>query len=217
MPPILPLCPYCKERRLARADYKTCGTRSCRGKRSRALAKANKTNRGKDSPYTPEVRDIAMEAARGANNKDIAVAATREVAREVVREAMTQDIIEALQGMVLLVPAAKEALEEDLKGDDPVARQRAYELVFRYTMGNKSIAPPPKEEAAQPMQVILNIPGSGAQLPANGELPVPAEAVEVRECMECGEMKTEFVANSDRCTDCHNKVMKRIEERFGQQ
>lgn len=136
----------------------------------------------------------------------------KEELRPVVREAITEDVLRSVGQMMRLTPKMIELIERDMEDDDPTVRQKAYTLLARYTLGNASVAPAPAEQAQAPMQVVFNLPRPGSDAPD-----VPEEAVELRECCECHQHKPEdaFVANSERCVDCHQEVQDRVHARFG--
>lgn len=220
MPPLMPPCPEGCGERLKKPGHKTCGSRSCQNKRYRRLKRAQREG-GSQSPYSPELQDIQNEAKRDA--KAVGAEVARELLRPIVAEALTPDVLLGLQGMVKLVPGAIEALQKDIQHGDAVTRQRAYELVLRYTLGHKSIAPPPADQQPSPMTVVLNVPASGADVevaaatpPILPELDAESEATEIRDCAECHLPKTEeeFVAGSDRCQACHDEVAARVAARF---
>jgi hypothetical protein len=132
----------------------------------------------------------------------------------VVREAITEDVLEAASKLVGLTPRMVELIARDMEPPDPAVSQKAYSLVARFTLGNQSIAPPPAEQAPQPMQVnfLLPRPGDGRAVEE-----VPAEAVELRHCVECEQDKPEtaFVGASDRCQACHDDLQAKVAARFG--
>ncbi|MGZ6878388.1 MAG: hypothetical protein ACXVGB_00620 [Mycobacteriaceae bacterium] len=193
---------------------KTC-SQACRHKRSRRIAKARKQG-GQNRAHPPELQPL-YQADQG-KIEDAAMEVMRDELKPVVREALTDDVLRAIQDLVHLTPLVVEKITEDLKqDDDKVLRQRAYTLLAKYTLGNPSVAPPPPEQAAQGMQVTFVMPRPGDSTPALTEPQSDGDAVEVRNCMECKQDKpdTEFVGNSDRCTQCHQTLQARVRERFG--
>lgn len=218
MAPLQAPCPEGCGGFVKKPGHKTCGSRSCQGKRQRRIARARKAS-GEQTPYAPELQAVQKAAARDA--KDAAADVLREELRPVVREALTADVLHSLQGMVALVPKAIETLGKDLECKDALVRERARETVLRYTLGHRSIQPPTADQQPSPMTVVLNVPGSGASAEVALATPhvVVAEAEEIRECMECRLQKadSEFVAGSDRCQACHDAKMAEIEARFGPQ
>ena len=191
----------------------TC-SRSCGEKRRRRLARMKKAA-GSKSPYPPEVQDVA-EAARH-EAKDIAAELTREELRPVVREALTEDVLNSLGDMVRLVPTAIGVIADGLENGDPQTKQRYAELVMRYTLGHKSIAPASAEQAPAPMTVNLLIPASGSDpTQAQVQAALPGEADELKQCVECGNEKPapEFVAGSDRCQTCDDDFRAKVQARF---
>lgn len=139
----------------------------------------------------------------------------REELKPVVREALTDDVLVAIQNLVNLTPAVVAAITEDIaQTSDKTLRQRAYTLVSKYTLGNPSVAPPPIEQAATGIVVNFQMPRPGD---ATAEVEQHSDAEELKTCVECKQDKpvTGFVANSDRCTQCHEQLQAKVLERFG--
>lgn len=145
-------------------------------------------------------------------NYDAARQATRDELRPIVREAITQDVMDAISKLVNLTPTMVDAIAEDLESSDKTLRQRAYSLLARYTLGNPSVAPQPETPDQAPMQVTFHLPRPGDASPT----PVALETVDLRECVECKEhkMEADFVGASDRCQDCHDKMIAGVQARF---
>lgn len=207
----------CSECKKSLAEFKvgtkTC-SRSCREKRSRRLTRARKLG-GSESPYSPEVRAVALAARRDAKN--IVPDLVLSEALPIIREQLTDEVVKSLGSMLALVPAAIAAIKEDVSNPDPMVHQRASELVMRYTLGHKSIAPPSQDVAPAPMTVNLLIPGSGSDPDLALDVSMPGEADEIKECIECRSHKPapDFVAGSDRCTACDDAFRTKVTERFG--
>jgi hypothetical protein len=181
------------------AGAKTCSPK-CRSARSRRLKK-QKSEAG-EGFRLPEHQKEIREMVEGAT-PEIAHDVIQEELRPVVRESITADTLQAIAQMVALTPEAVAALQEDLAGDDPVLRQRAYTLLLKYTVGHRAIVQPPETDKSQPLQVNFNLPRPGD----DGEAPIQVESVELKTCDACGEEKpsTEFIAGSERCSDCFAK------------
>lgn len=192
------------------------GTKTCsdahRQARARRLKRAQQAA-SSASKHAPEVRDIAA-VARG-EMKDVVHEVAKEELRPVVRDAMTEDVLRSIDRLVKLTPQAIDSLEEDLGSADETIRQRAYTLLLRYTMGNPSVAPPPKEQAAQGLQVVFNVPRPG-DVPLPAEPAVSVEHEELRQCGDCHESKpaSAFVAGSSRCQDCFDTLQAKLAARF---
>jgi predicted nucleic acid-binding Zn ribbon protein len=143
----------------------------------------------------------------------------RELVKPVVREALTEDVLTALQDLVRLTPDAVATLQSDMQGDDAVLAQKAATTVLRYTVGHQALVTP--KEAAAP-QLVVNF-----GLPRPDDIPVdddpsdddPSDdaVVEFFECDVCHtELPTsERVANADRCQDCHDKRKHAILDQYG--
>jgi hypothetical protein len=171
---------------------------------------------GKNRAHPAELQPI-YQADKG-TIKDAAMEVMRDELKPVVREALTDDVLRAIEKLVHLTPAVVDAIQEDLEqDDDKTLRQRAYTLLAKYTLGNPSVAPPPPEQAAQGMQVTFVMPRPGDTTTAAIEPQSDSDAVELRTCIECKTDKPsqDFVGNSDRCTQCHDDLQARVQERFG--
>lgn len=126
----------------------------------------------------------------------------------VVREALTEDVLQAIKTLVGLTPKAIQAIEADLSSENDFIRQGAYRLLARYTLGHPALVP----EMDSDKQVVVVVNGiARPQAPTQpGEhlaTPEPIEGVEVAEtrvCDTCNEEKPvpEFVGTSHRCQDC---------------
>lgn len=129
----------------------------------------------------------------------------KEEYRPIVREAMTEDALRAIQRMVGLTPLAVECIEDDLTCGDPTIRQRAYTLLMKYTVGHQAIVRPEEEVSGQ-LVVHFNLPRPGDDVESQGAA-VELVAEELRCCDMCGKDKaiTQFVAGSDRCTTCYDE------------
>jgi len=195
---------------------KTCSDK-CRKQRTRRMRKTRQRASAVASEarsYSPERKAIAKVVSRTAV-KDVGHELMKEELRPIVKEALTDEVLAALNGLVALTADAVCALREDIQqSDNKELRQKAYSLLLRYTAGNASIAPKAVEEEAKAMQVMFAVPRPGQDA---DEHDVPGEAVELRDCAECKQSKPadEFVANSDRCTKCHEQFAAKVRERFG--
>lgn len=182
---------------------KTCGE-NCRKKRTRRLAK-------KKTRVVPEhlapMHD-AVVAAQEDVLHDVAVAELTPI----VREAITDDVLLAVDKLMRnVLPAALDAIADDIAGEDKDLRQRAYTLLMKYTLGNPSVAP--KQDAPSGQQVVVNF-----ELPRAGSAPadVEAEADEQQTCSECGTERSisDFLEASTRCVHCDAALRARVDERF---
>jgi hypothetical protein len=210
MPRSLRKCSECGKRLEGKINQVTCSDacrsrRAARMKRSRAKAAENISAANQLPEHMQAVRNAADDQAQ-----DVGRELLKEEMRPVVREAITDDVMEAVSSLVKLTPTAVQRLALDLESSDDNVRQRAYTLVLKYSMGNPSVAPAPKPPEQPQTQIIVSIPRPDAPLPAED-----STAVEERECAECSQMKTDFVGDSDRCTECHEKYMAQVRERFG--
>lgn len=193
---------------------KTCSA-ACRSKRARRIAAARK--KGGQNRGFPEELQPLYQADKG-KIEDAAMEVMRDELQPVVREALTDDVLRAIQDLVSLTPLVVAKIREDIEQDkDTTLRQRAYSLVAKYTLGNASVAPAPTDPAATGMTVNFLMPRPGDQTPATIEAQSDSEAVELKKCVECTQEHptTDFVANSDRCTTCHAALQAKVQARFG--
>lgn len=139
----------------------------------------------------------------------------REVAKEelrpVVREAMTEDVMKAIQSLVSLTPRVVDAISEDLDAEDPNVRQRAYTLIARYLFGKDTLVAP-ESDTASGLVVHFQLPRPGDEEPTEGEEVVDVEAVRTCDLCENEKPESQFVSGSDRCRDCFNGLKDKTAE-----
>src|ERR1700749_2407424 len=116
----------------------TCSS-AHRQQRARRLRR--RAREQKNLEAQPEALNIMSGVIRD-RLKDSAHEAIKENLAPVIREALTEETLKAVQRLISLTPAAVAAIEEDLAGDDPVLRQRAYTLLVKYTVGHPAIVKP---------------------------------------------------------------------------
>jgi hypothetical protein len=192
---------------------KTCGN-ICRKKRGRRIARQKK-EAGRQNAL-PEHQKMLADVTRGIA-PDVAHEVAKEEIRPVVREALTQDVLNSIGALVQLTPLAVAALATDLQSADDKIRQKATELLLRYTVGHQAVAPS-QQNAPAPMQVQLMWPTAAP----DGTIDAPRTLVEATEddnlveCMECHEKKQpgQMYLGSERCTDCHEAVLAKVRARF---
>lgn len=195
---------------------KTCSER-CKSQRARRTRRA-KQRVAQNAALPPGLKDVSDVVTNGV--KDAAHEVLQEELRPIVREMLTEDVLAGISTLVGLTPAAIAKLQEHLESEDETISQRAYTLLLKYTMGNPSVAPPPSTPAQGGLSVVFNVPR-----PGDTTVPevIEAEALEVsdpaaqRECTDCGKPRpeSEFVAGSDRCTECFDDMRGMLVERFG--
>lgn len=132
-----------------------------------------------------------------------------------VRAAITEEVLRSIQDLVGLAPRVVELLGQDLESSDPNVRQKAYTLIAKYTLGHNAIVTPEDQGGGQ---MVVNFHMPRPDDPEQLAYDVDGEAVEVdqdedRQCAFCNETKPleEFVANSDRCQSCHDKLHEQAE------
>lgn len=145
-----------------------------------------------------------------------------EELRPIVREAIDEDAVRAIKGMVGLAPTAVLVLQQDLLSEDPVTRSKAAALVIKYTLGNPNVTPP-REGSGQGITIINALPDA-ATVPASefqGRLDEVIEGTavddvdglgpwpgvpdpELRICDGCNlpRPRGEFPADGPRCATC---------------
>lgn len=178
---------------------KTCGE-PCRKKRARRLKRT--------SPAHLEKMADAVTHAQ----KDALHETTVAVLTPIVKEAITDDILIAIEKMVALTPKLIDVIAADLDSQDDQTRGRAMSLLARYTLGNASVAPQANAPSGQTLEINLTMPQPGdVQSPA-----ITAEAVELNICAECNEEKPlhEFREQSQRCNDCDATLRKRVLDEY---
>jgi len=180
--------------------------------RSRRLARENKRARERVGPQAASAAD-SIRAILAGKTEDAIREAFIEELRPVVREAIDEDAVRAIKGMVGLAPAAILVLQEDLSAEDPVLRQRAAALIMKYSLGNPN-AMPPREAAGAGLTIINQMPDAGQVDP-----PVEAEVVddETRRCESCrlDRPRSAFVADAPVCGTCVEQRKAAIFEAHG--
>lgn len=159
---------------------------------------------------TPSGNAKARSVAKRAVEHEV-----RELVKPVVREALTEDVLGALQDLVRLTPAAVATLASHIDGDDPVLAQKAATTVMRYTVGHQALVTP--QEASAPQLVVnFDLPRPNDPSPGTWDTP-EGNAVELFECDVChSELPaTERVAGADRCATCHEARKRAVLEQYG--
>ncbi len=197
---------------LKRPNQITCSS-SCRQKRARRLKREAKQKAARLQAHNTLPEHLKpLSVAVNKQAPDILRDLLIEEMKPIVREAVTENVMQGIAGLVALTPRLVELIARDLESSDPNISQKAQTLVARYTLGNASVAPTPAAAAPQPMQVQFLMPRPGDE-PAGIEAP----ADELRTCVECEQEKPvpEFVGASPRCQTCHDGLMGEVEDRFG--
>lgn len=201
------LRPECKGSLEGRSPQaKTCSV-GCRQHRARRLRKDN-------------IDAGALEATRGvrelvrAGGQDAVQAVLKQELAPIVREAIDDDVLQAISKMVGLTTRAVEVLQRDLDGEDKVLAQRAASLVVKYTVGHPALVRP-ADEAPPQLEVHFNLPRPDADAPQydeEGEL-----VAEEKVCDNCGESRptSQFESGSDRCRSCFERIRDEARARFG--
>lgn len=187
---------------------KTC-TEACRKKRSRRLKRERDEREGFEAKYPGDGNRAIGEIVRHEAYNAIAKATRAEI-QPIVREALTEDVLQAVHAMIGLTPRAVELMAEDLESEDAVVRQRAYTLVAKYTIGHPALLAPKDTEAEGQIVVNFNLPRPEA---IEGEVLLD-EAPRI--CDTCNEEKPagDFESGSARCSACFEEWKRRVVEQF---
>lgn len=194
------------------ATAKTCSP-TCRTKRSRRLRRERREAEVARRNYQGGADEVTAIVRR--QEYDAVMRVTQQEIQPIVREALTEDILRAVQGMIGLTPRAVELLAEDLESEDSTIRQRAYTLLIKYTAGHPALLRPSDAEPGGQLVVNFNLPRPD-DLPAPAGDDEPIEAVELQTCDSCGEElpASEFESGSARCHACHETWKSKILEQF---
>lgn len=180
---------------------RTCSEK-CRSTRSRRIKRTNRDVEEFAAANNAGAQEIAAIVRREA--PDVITKVMKDELRPIVREALTEDVLRAVEQMLGLTPRAVELLAADLESEDSTVRQRAYTLVTKYTIGHPALLKADDDAGAGQITVnfALPRPESEPQEPEQGA--IGAESEELRTCDSCQEDKPEsqFVAGSDRCRTC---------------
>lgn len=182
---------------------------SCRQKRARRLRSLDRAAQrdAKQTYNAPAPLQEIMNAVNAETNSNLVKSVVREQLAPIVRDALTEDTLRAIQKLLSLTPQAVDALAEDLGSDDSVIRQRAYSLHLKYTVGHPALVK--ADDADGSKQIVVNF---ALDRPTLTEAELEAEVTEMRTCDLCDTEKpaTEFVGSSERCMDCQNEWKQRI-------
>lgn len=180
--------------------------------RSRRIRRANREVEEYQEQHNAADQEVAA-IVRG-EAPDVIKDVMRAQLGPVVREALTEDVLRAVQSMLGLTPKAVELLREDMESDDKVLRQRAYMLVTKYTIGHPALLQHEDASGSGQLTVNFNLPRPTDD-PTIIEVDVLPDE-ELKTCDMCNAEKpsSEFVAESDRCQDCFEKWKASVLEQF---
>ena len=184
---------------------KTCSVQ-CRQKRARRRKAANDNIEAQQA-------EVAVAQVVAREHDTVIERVLQQELEPVVRAAIDDEVLRAVDKLVKLTPLAISVLEEDLASDDAVLRQRAANTLVKYTIGHPALLKPQDEKHEQ-LIVNFNLPRPDDD-PASGQDEVLRDVEEVEEdrvCDMCGELKPlpEFVAGSDRCKTCFEEYKANI-------
>lgn len=183
---------------------------ACRLKRSRRIRRANDQMEGFAEANNAGAAEIAAIVRREA--PDVVTRVMKDQLEPIVREALTEDVLRAINELVGLTPRAVAALTEDLECQDATIRQRAYTLLIKYTVGHPAIIKAEDALSGQKLEVNFNLP----RPEPDAWEPVEDAAPVTQECDICHATKDveEFVAGSTRCQSCFDAWRDRIKAEF---
>lgn len=208
----------------SRPDSKTCGS-SCRAKRSRRL---RNLSRQRTEPASDAHRNLPHQAAIASavrDAPDIAHEMLQQELAPIIREALTDEVLQSIHKLVGLTPAAVAQLGEDLHNENANIRQKAYSLLLRYTVGHPALIHPVEDESSKQLIVNFAMPRPAAEPAFQGMMGQPTEAEipdvelvaddeDTRECDVCdGSFPvSQFIANSNRCSSCFQRLQDNVKD-----
>jgi hypothetical protein len=175
---------------------------TCRSRRKRRRDSEAASGRSTSKLVT----DDAERAAREALRKHI---------EPVVKEAITDELVQRIHDMIGGVPDAIDAVLEDIspQPDDEGnltdaqldRRQRAYTQLLKLTAGNSNLVPDINADKQRDLTVIFG--GAMARTGGDSDTDAPG-VIESKECDACHTAKplSEFVGSSDRCKVCFKEM-----------
>lgn len=180
----------------------TCSA-TCRSRRSRRQRETLASGRDVPTLVTDELERAAQ-------------AEFQEQLKPVIKEAITEDVLDAIHDMIGLLPSAIAAIRDDLTSDDKDLRQRAYTQLLRHTAGSKSIVPDVNADKQRDVNVTFGVPRPedlDRATDSQGQ-----EVIQTKECDTCHTAKplSEFVANSDRCETCFGEMREQAKALLGE-
>lgn len=140
-------------------------------------------------------------------------AVMKEELRPIIREALTEDTLRAIQALVNLTPRAVELIGQDLESDDALVRQKAYTLLLKYTAGHPAVVKPEEGPAGNQINVSFELPRPEQTVDMTAD---DVDVIDLKQCDMCHADKpvTEFVANSNRCQECMDRWKNTVTEEF---
>lgn len=211
MPPVVRACSECANPLSSRSvTSKTCSN-ACRLKRSRRLKRVKQDQADFEAAYPGDGARAVADIVRR-ESYDTVMRVTQSEITPIVREALTEDVLRAVQAMIGLTPRAVQLLGEDLESEDATIRQRAYTLLIKYTAGHPALLQPKDADHGAQLVVQFGLPRPDAEALVAPE----AEVVEDLTCDMCGEDKpaTEFESGSLRCRPCFETWKATVLEQF---
>lgn len=205
-------CANCGKPLEGRPNQKTCSP-ACRAALKRTRDRTNKRQELRalaavETEFPAEGPD-EVQAAIQRRRDDVIREAFVDELRPVLREAIDEDVIRAIKGMVGLAPAAILALKQDLESGDAVLRSKAASLIIKYTMGNNLVTP--TREGSQGGLTIINqlpdAPQAAVLETGQTEDVIDAEVDEdddARRCESCRLPRpaSDFVGDAPICNHC---------------
>jgi hypothetical protein len=132
----------------------------------------------------------------------------REELRPVIREAITQQVLDGIHDLIGHVPKAVAVAAGLLDSTDEKTRYDAATLILRHTTGNKAVVPDVNAGQGNDLTVHFNVPRpETVEGQASG-------VIETKECDSCHTTKPldQFVGTSYRCVTCYNKMQDLVKQ-----
>lgn len=144
-----------------------------------------------------------------------------------MQEALSEDVVEALQNAVKLTPQALQKVADLLESDLEHTRLAAAQTILKYTIGQNALLPN-MDSDKQPLTVVIE---GLDRPPIETQGQKPLEQSELTEALEQGEEhsepyricdfcripkpESEFIGNSNRCIKCFTELRDGAEARLG--
>lgn len=161
----------------------------------------------------PEAQKEAARQARAVDAVELAKEVFRQELTPIVREQITEEVVQSIAALMKLTPALVESLANDLFSNDANTRTRAQAIVAKYTLGQA-------DSTSKTPKLVVNLGNMPDPSQDGGMKAIPVQDVdhrEVRICERCEEEKDikEFDGAAPRCRLCQEEIRQGMEARFG--
>lgn len=217
-------CPECKGQYESAKERFTCGTWTCKDRRKRRQQREKRAIAARTTP-AQIVEKVRQESDTIATR--VAEDIIRQELTPVVREALSEAVLQSIADLVALTPMVVANLKDDLLAEethivdgemvvtvDYDRRAKATAQVAKFTIASPALAPQPEAADAQPLQVIIHTPRPSYDVDGNAVQAEDAAAPEMLaayECDICHQVRPGalFEQGSTRCKDCHAEIKAR--------